>query len=301
MLVQELLAIYILSQGSIRKRHLGYPTNLQVVGALKRNSIWWGQLLFSLVHPHKVKHGGDDTLPGIVTTRNNHSLLFDKSNSDLCNKRGKKVSILRCAEILQVFFLGIGIRDEPRRIGIQILVRISDGAFCHTSSQGYICNRFSSIITCISVTGKNTMGTAFQTFKWLLVLWELGYHINDSGCNWDRAPPAQKDERKCQHIFFFPVRNVNCRFNQVEMLMLRCQKSIIHDTNEKVNQIMACNRFLCCGCGLSHKLYMPALWLWVVPLIIEPLGHLSKIGLSLNWRVRDSNLICATAGQTSRS
>ena len=54
----------------------------------EKKSIWWGQLLFSLVHPHKVKHGGDDTLPGTVTTRVTHS--FDKSNSDLCNKRGKK-------------------------------------------------------------------------------------------------------------------------------------------------------------------------------------------------------------------
>jgi hypothetical protein len=34
-------------------------------------------------------------------------------------------------------------------------------------------------------------------------------------------------------------------------------KSIVHDTNETVSQIMACNRFLCCG--LAHKLNMTAI------------------------------------------
>jgi hypothetical protein len=54
-------------------------------------------------------------LPGTVTTRNNftHSSLTNLIPNYVVTERGKKVSLLRCAEILQVFFLGVGIRDEP--------------------------------------------------------------------------------------------------------------------------------------------------------------------------------------------
>ena len=110
-LVQELLAIYIFSQGSIRKRHLGYPTNLQVVGALKRNrsdednfcSHWSIHIKLSTA---ATTHCPVQSQPGSLTPLTNLIPIY-------VTKGEKKVSFLRCAEILQVFFLGVGIRDEP--------------------------------------------------------------------------------------------------------------------------------------------------------------------------------------------